>query len=93
MAQRIPEIPRPPRPSPLQYGDVERARRFREFLESHRGESHLAALQYYPDPDAIASAMAYRIMADRFDIDDFGEALAALRSGSSCKVVIYPNGR
>lgn len=69
MAQRIPEIPRPPRPSPLQYGDVERARRFREFLESHRGESHLAALQDYPDPDAIASAMAYRIMADRFDID------------------------
>ena len=34
-----------------------------------------------------------RLITDRFDIDDFGEALAALRSGSSCKVVIYPNGR
>ena len=34
-----------------------------------------------------------RLITDRFDIDDFGEALDALRSGSSCKVVIYPNGR
>ena len=33
------------------------------------------------------------LITDRYDIDDFGEALAALRSGSSCKVVIYPNER
>ena len=33
------------------------------------------------------------LITDRFDIDDFGEALDALRSGQSCKVVVYPNGR
>ena len=31
-----------------------------------------------------------RLITDRFDIDDFGEALAALRSGSSCKVRDLP---
>lgn len=34
-----------------------------------------------------------RLITDRFDIDDFGEALDALRSGQSVKVVVYPNGR
>lgn len=33
------------------------------------------------------------LITDRFDIDDFGEALDALRSGQSVKVVVYPNGR
>lgn len=35
----------------------------------------------------------HKLITDRFDIDDFGDALAALRSGRSCKVVVYPNGR
>lgn len=35
----------------------------------------------------------HELITDRFDIDDFGEALDALRSGRSCKVVVYPNGR
>jgi nanoRNase/pAp phosphatase (c-di-AMP/oligoRNAs hydrolase) len=52
-----------------QFGDDERARSFAAFLERHRGEAHAVALQDYPDPDAISSAMAYRMMANRFDID------------------------
>ena len=40
-----------------------------EFLKRHRGEAHVAALQDYPDPDAISSALAYRVLAARMDID------------------------
>lgn len=53
---------------PLLFGDDERTRAFRDFLEKHGGERHVAVLQDFPDPDAIASALAYRIMAQRFDI-------------------------
>lgn len=35
----------------------------------------------------------HELITDHYDIDDFGQALAALRSGRSCKVVVYPNGR
>jgi nanoRNase/pAp phosphatase (c-di-AMP/oligoRNAs hydrolase) len=50
------------------FGDDARARGFAEFLEAHRGEVHIAALQDFPDPDAISSALAYRTMAELFDI-------------------------
>ncbi len=46
-----------------------RAAEFVAFLRRHRGEAHVAALQDYPDPDAISSALAYRVLAARFDID------------------------
>lgn len=49
--------------------EAAQARAFAAFLARHRGESQAAALQDYPDPDAISSAMAYRAMAARFDID------------------------
>jgi nanoRNase/pAp phosphatase (c-di-AMP/oligoRNAs hydrolase) len=51
------------------FGDDARARAFATFLESHRGESHIVALQDFPDPDAISSAMAYRMMAAKYDIE------------------------
>jgi nanoRNase/pAp phosphatase (c-di-AMP/oligoRNAs hydrolase) len=51
------------------FGDDDRARAFAAFLESHRGEAHIVALQDFPDPDAISSAMAYRLMASKYDID------------------------
>jgi nanoRNase/pAp phosphatase (c-di-AMP/oligoRNAs hydrolase) len=51
------------------FGDDGRARAFASFLESHRGEAHIVALQDFPDPDAISSAMAYRLMAAKYDID------------------------
>jgi nanoRNase/pAp phosphatase (c-di-AMP/oligoRNAs hydrolase) len=40
-----------------------------EILESHRGERHLVVLHDYPDPDAIASAFAHRLISTGFDID------------------------
>jgi nanoRNase/pAp phosphatase (c-di-AMP/oligoRNAs hydrolase) len=51
------------------FGDDARARGFADFLERHRGETHIVALQDFPDPDAISSAMAYRLMAAKFDIE------------------------
>lgn len=37
-------------------------------LDKHRGERHLVILQDFPDPDALASAWAYRLIAERFEI-------------------------
>lgn len=37
-------------------------------LERHRRERHLIALQDYPDPDAISSAMAHQRLSRAFDI-------------------------
>jgi nanoRNase/pAp phosphatase (c-di-AMP/oligoRNAs hydrolase) len=37
-------------------------------LEKHHGEKHLIVLHDYPDPDAIASAFAHRLISARFDI-------------------------
>jgi len=37
-------------------------------LESRRGERHVVAIQDFPDPDAISSAMAYRELAAAFGI-------------------------
>jgi nanoRNase/pAp phosphatase (c-di-AMP/oligoRNAs hydrolase) len=51
------------------FGDDLRARAFAQFLARHKGERHLAALQDFPDPDAISSALAYRALAAKFDID------------------------
>src|SRR5690606_8228670 len=51
------------------FGDDERARAFAQVLEGHRGEAHIATLQDYPDPDAISCALAYRFMAERYDIE------------------------
>ncbi len=51
------------------FGSSGQAAMFARFLEKHRGEVHAATLQDYPDPDAISSALAYRALASRFDID------------------------
>ena len=47
---------------------LERVARLKALLEAHRGERHVVALQDYPDPDAISAAMAYQIIAERYDI-------------------------
>lgn len=52
----------------LRFGDEERVQAFRELLERHRGERQIVALQDFPDPDAIASALAYRTLAAAYDI-------------------------
>jgi len=40
-----------------------------EFLDSHRGERHIIVLQDFPDPDAISSAYAHRLIAAAFGIE------------------------
>jgi nanoRNase/pAp phosphatase (c-di-AMP/oligoRNAs hydrolase) len=50
------------------FGDSDQARAFAEFLRRHREEDHVVALQDFPDPDAIAAGLAYRILAEPFGI-------------------------
>jgi len=38
-------------------------------LEEHRGEKHAIVMQDYPDPDAISSAWAHKMIAVRYGID------------------------
>ncbi|MCP9493987.1 MAG: bifunctional oligoribonuclease/PAP phosphatase NrnA [Pyrinomonadaceae bacterium MAG19_C2-C3] len=38
-------------------------------LEARRGERHCIVLQSFPDPDAISSALAHKLIASRFDIE------------------------
>jgi nanoRNase/pAp phosphatase (c-di-AMP/oligoRNAs hydrolase) len=46
----------------------QRGEALRRVLDKHRGDRHLVILQDFPDPDAIASAWAYKLIAERFDI-------------------------
>jgi nanoRNase/pAp phosphatase (c-di-AMP/oligoRNAs hydrolase) len=50
------------------FGDADRARAFADFLRRHHEEDHVVALQDFPDPDAIAAAVAYRMIAGKFGI-------------------------
>ncbi len=47
---------------------AQRAAALRELLRGRGGERHIVAIQDFPDPDAISSALAYREMALAFDI-------------------------
>lgn len=60
---------RAPRGTDAPPRSVQRARELRELLETRRGEHHIVAIQDFPDPDAISSALAYREIARGFDID------------------------
>lgn len=40
-----------------------------ETLEAHRGERHVVVLQDFPDPDAISSAYAHRLISAEFEIE------------------------
>ena len=46
----------------------EPARELRALLEERAGERHAVAIQDFPDPDAISSALAYREIAAAFDV-------------------------
>lgn len=41
----------------------------RQILEKHRGERHLIVLQAFPDPDAISSAFAHKLISAQFNIE------------------------
>lgn len=68
MALPARELPPEPKKLAPHFGDDDRARAFADLLDRHRNEPHIIALQDYPDPDAISSALAYRTMAERFGI-------------------------
>ena len=55
--------PRPPVPPA-----IDPSRELRDLLASRRGERHAVAIQDFPDPDAISSALAYREIARGFEI-------------------------
>ena len=67
--ERFHKFETPPAATHNHFGDELRARAFAQFLARHKDERHIAALQDFPDPDAISSALAYRVMAAKFDID------------------------
>jgi len=41
----------------------------KDILEAHRGGHHVVVLQNFPDPDAIASAYAHKLISREFDIE------------------------
>jgi hypothetical protein len=49
--------------------DAGKAAEFCAFLGRHTGEKHVVALQDFPDPDAIAAGLAYRILAGLHEIE------------------------
>lgn len=46
----------------------QRTEALEKVLENHRGEAQLVLLQDFPDPDALSSAWAYKLIAQQFDI-------------------------
>ncbi len=50
-------------------GDAGKVAEFCAFLGRHTGEKHVVALQDFPDPDAIAAGLAYRILAGLHEIE------------------------
>jgi nanoRNase/pAp phosphatase (c-di-AMP/oligoRNAs hydrolase) len=46
-----------------------RARQLAELLERHKGERHAIVLQDYPDPDAMSSGLAHRMICARREIE------------------------
>lgn len=67
--ERFHDFPKTPlAEEPIQFGDDDRSRAFAAFLAKHKGERHIVALQDFPDPDAISSALAYRLLAEKFNI-------------------------
>jgi nanoRNase/pAp phosphatase (c-di-AMP/oligoRNAs hydrolase) len=48
---------------------MEKIQDFTKTLEHHRGENHLIILHDYPDPDAIASAFAHRLISTSYGIN------------------------
>lgn len=57
-----------PAPPPAPIAERNPASELRDLLATRRGERHAVAIQDFPDPDAISSALAYREIARCFDI-------------------------
>ena len=63
-----PERSAAPRPAIRAATEKSPAASLHELLAAHRGERHVVAVQDFPDPDAISSALAYREIANVFEI-------------------------
>jgi nanoRNase/pAp phosphatase (c-di-AMP/oligoRNAs hydrolase) len=48
---------------------MSRAAELAAILEAHRGERHAIVMQDFPDPDAISTAWAHKLIAARFSIE------------------------
>jgi nanoRNase/pAp phosphatase (c-di-AMP/oligoRNAs hydrolase) len=49
--------------------DSQKVNKLRTVLESHKGETHIIAIQDFPDPDAIASAFAHQLICLNYEIE------------------------
>ncbi len=49
--------------------DNQKVKKLQEVLEAHKGESHIIAIQDYPDPDAISSAFAHQLICLNYGIE------------------------
>jgi len=49
--------------------DGQRVEKLKAVLEAHKGETHIIAIQDFPDPDAIASAFAHKLMCVQYGIE------------------------
>ena len=45
-----------------------KAEQLRQMFDRHKGNRHLILLQDFPDPDALSSAWAYKLIAEKYDI-------------------------
>jgi nanoRNase/pAp phosphatase (c-di-AMP/oligoRNAs hydrolase) len=54
---------------PTDVRPMSKAAELAALLEQHRGERHAIVMQDYPDPDAISSAWAHKMIAARFGIE------------------------
>src|SRR2546430_6313568 len=48
---------------------MSRAAELAALLEAHKGERHAIVMQDYPDPDALSSAWAHKLIAAKFAIE------------------------
>jgi len=49
--------------------DSQKVSKLEAVLEAHKGETHVIALQDFPDPDAIASAFAHKLICLKYGIE------------------------
>lgn len=54
--------------SPSYRLNEQKVQELRQLLKKHRGDRHLVVLQDFPDPDALSSAWAYKLIAQETNI-------------------------
>ncbi|MBD3307656.1 bifunctional oligoribonuclease/PAP phosphatase NrnA [candidate division KSB3 bacterium] len=47
----------------------QKVKKLKDVLEAHRGETHIIAIQDYPDPDAIAAAFTHQLVCLTYEIE------------------------